>query len=814
MKMFDRSTRARLGFFVVTLLFMSFYGNVAKAADEDHGNPGHFMENIRKGISGISKFFWSPKIDEPETQKAQKPVEQKSQDLSSNKPASITKPDTAKKTKTVGKSETVHKTKITHKNGDAAKVSKPTPAKVAVKTDEIQKTKQSSSVVAQKASKTKADKNKKSADGTKMKDALNAAVARNETAKAEKPASSVSSAPKTSKTTIVKPVIAASADQKDQAAKVKTGKQPSKIKTAKKITDKKEVSSLAAAASASKSKSGKTSLVEKAVGDEKAVVSKPAGKKHASVTSTKTLQDKTSAKANDGKDKILDKTQAQTKKLASKGSATAPVISSTKTVQPKVANNNAGTYIWVPNKGSPLGAQFGLTGIPADRLEINGDMNRTDGRWVFAPYRRGVLPSIYGLSDRIHAAGSAGVWVGSGRNWIYVFDKKRTYSSFLENVADKKTKASASSKTAKAASSGKVASSTEPVATAEKAPKKTENKKVIAAKGGEPRKEVTAPEGKQASPTSKEKVKTKTQASVKPVKSAKAVVKAPSGNKVVAVKGGNWSKVGGRWVYVPDVPNAANGQPATRSMPGLAVEVSKAPATGGWVQRNNRWIYVAPQNKTSAASPPADKKMGMKSQKSLGKPSAQNKAAGKVKAKEAGKTPGITIVQKSTVQVKPGKQAQAVQKQPAKIKTAPKTTVKPQAAQIPKAKTGLAEGPAKVRAGPSKNTVNQRVWVREKNRWVYAKEKSADSSGQALGQVSKKGAAFRRGLAGMGNSAKPQARNNTGAKPAAGKVARPTREFFFFVPGRVPGGGNWFAAPVEMMKKARRIQNPARANRR
>ena len=56
------------GFWSLVLVLISLAGSPALAADADHGNPGQFVDNIRKGLSGISKYFWSPKVLNPETQ--------------------------------------------------------------------------------------------------------------------------------------------------------------------------------------------------------------------------------------------------------------------------------------------------------------------------------------------------------------------------------------------------------------------------------------------------------------------------------------------------------------------------------------------------------------------------------------------------------------------------------------------------------------------------------------------------------------------------------------------------------------------------
>ena len=64
--MSDRSVFSALSFFIVVVAGLSLYpANAALALEPDHGNPGQFIDNIRKGISGLSKYFWSPKAQIP-----------------------------------------------------------------------------------------------------------------------------------------------------------------------------------------------------------------------------------------------------------------------------------------------------------------------------------------------------------------------------------------------------------------------------------------------------------------------------------------------------------------------------------------------------------------------------------------------------------------------------------------------------------------------------------------------------------------------------------------------------------------------------
>ena len=278
------------------------------------------------------------------------------------------------------------------------------------------------------------------------------------------------------------------------------------------------------------------------------------------------------------------------------------------------------------------------------------------------------------------------MWVGSGQNWIYVFDRKRTYGSFFAKTNSTKEKSAAKTKTStkkKSANSG--VDKTQPV------DKKTAKKLASASPSGQ----------------IKAGVKTTGKAMAKAKKSAGLLRAIPSAGKTKTAKSGNWSKVNGRWVYVPDTA-AGRGVPPVGAM---ANQVSKAPATGGWVQRNNRWVYVAPQN--GNAGPQLRKGSERRALGNASKPASAKKPIvsqgekGKVATIVKKPASGIVVVQKSTDQ---------------------KNAAKP--ATAGKAKSGLAEGPDEV-VGNKMPSGKRRVWRRKENRWVYANEQASGTSRSA-----------------------------------------------------------------------------------
>ena len=221
----------------------------------------------------------------------------------------------------------------------------------------------------------------------------------------------------------------------------------------------------------------------------------------------------------------------------------------------------------------------------------------------------------------------------------------------------------------------------------------------------------------------------------------------------------------------------------------------KTASGGGWVQRNHRWVYVAPKEEKS--QPGARKWRAERSaQKQLEKPETVRPAH-----KTAAAIPNRT-----------DKKGQPISKHRLVGK---------------KAKTGV--------------TRTQKRWVRRNNRWVYATGTPAERHvAMARGRVemeSRKGGpgseaikkarrlpsvkqgpmpkqtspsnpygslSSRFAMRGDGAGVSQQGRRGTGAEPLPRE-----EEFLFFVPGPTPGSGSWFAAPVEMLRHARKLYNPA-----
>ena len=95
MKMSDRSLVKYMGLLVLGSILLVSSGRTAQAADGEHGNPGQFIENIRKGLSGISKYFWSPKSNAQDEQSKVDPLVKKDAGIAPGKvgsPAASGKP--------------------------------------------------------------------------------------------------------------------------------------------------------------------------------------------------------------------------------------------------------------------------------------------------------------------------------------------------------------------------------------------------------------------------------------------------------------------------------------------------------------------------------------------------------------------------------------------------------------------------------------------------------------------------------------------------------------------------------------------------
>ena len=244
----------------------------------------------------------------------------------------------------------------------------------------------------------------------------------------------------------------------------------------------------------------------------------------------------------------------------------------------------------------------------------------------------------------------------------------------------------------------------------------------------------------------------------------KSAGQAKAGPKMA--RNGKWSRVNDRWVFVPQ---SKPGQMKGANMRGLAEQVAKAPVTGGWVQRQNRWVYVAPQQ---GKAPKPTKKMAAETK------SAKTKVAKKPLASAQAAKPGFAIVQKPIA------------------KMTPKAS----------ATTGLAEGPD---ASEAQATKNQKIWVRKNNKWVYvfatpaAKARQAQQAQQAnRGQ----GARIARGNRPQQNASRQNAPKQGLVKQAGTK---PLGKFMFFVPGPRPGTGSWFVAPLQILEKAKKIKRPS-----
>ncbi len=715
--MSDRSVFTALSFFVVIVVGLSFYpGNAALAAEQDNGNPGQFIDNIRKGISGLSRYFWSPKaqmqgesakqpamgdktiapvtkLPEADTKKAAK-----AKDV---KPGQVIKPDNKMARIPVSpKTGFESKTVVDHKNKLAA------PKKAGVVVLKTQsKAKPALKVV----------KPTKQASGSPLKAHTQPSPQSPAIAKAQKKSARRPATEKFSSLVTPRPIL------KNEPASVKPAKPASPLTSAgRKAKDHKPVG-------LAKQKTAQKQMTKKS-----AAINAPSNVSSRAIS----VQPKTP--------------------LVKKAPAALIVAATTKPSKQQLVANDKGTYIWVPNNGSELSQRFGLTGIPAKQLYAKGDLNRKDGRWAFAPKKRGILPSIYGLSAEIQAAGDAGVWVGGGANWVYVFDKNRNYGSI---VGGGKAKKKAASKSGKAVASLKSGSLKPGLAAAQKpAIANNADKPAKAQINKAAKKPAKSQNGIEIKKAGKKLAQApRQQAVIKPL--TKRVGQAKAGPKLA--RNGKWSRVNNRWVFVPQSqPGRMNGA----IMKGLAEQVAKAPVTGGWVQRQNRWVYVAPQQgkSGSAANGPTRVQKGIVRNSTI-------TATPKAKNKDLGKAPNS-----------------------AKIKT----VHKPIAKMTPKsgAATGLAEGPD---ASERKTTKNQKIWVRKNNKWVYVFATPAAKTQQAM--------QAKRGRLASSNSAQ---RNASGQSQGMQAGKKPLGEFMFFVPGRTPGKGSWFVAPLQMLEKAKKIKRP------
>ncbi len=729
--MSDRSVFSALSFFVVIVVGLSFYpGNAALAVEQEHGNPGQFIDNIRKGISGLSRYFWSPKAQMP-SESAEPPAK------SDKTIAPVTKvPATDTKKATKAKPAMATRAAIVKKSADK-------PGQMIKPDNQMARVPASPKTMFE--SKTAVDhKNKlaapKKASGSPLKahaqpNSHLPAIAKAQKKNVRQPATGKFSSLVTPRTIL-----------KNETAFVKPAKPASPLAPAdRKAKDKKPIG----------------------LAKQKAAI-KPAATSVPSNISSKGVS-------------VQPKTPSVKK---------APVAliaaATTKKSRQQLVPNDKGTYIWVPNIGSKLSQRFGLTGIPAKGLHATGDLNRKDGRWAFAPKKRGMLPSIYGLSAEIHAAGDAGVWVGGGRNWVYVFDKNRSYGSIVGGTKAKKKTASKPVKPVASLKSGTLKSGaavTQKPAIANNADKSTKNSKLAkpskaqikkaTQKAARPQKGIEIKKaGKKFAQAPRQQTVTKPM--------TKRAGQAKAGPK--KARNGKWSRVNNRWVFVPQ---SQPGQLGASNMRGLAEQVAKAPVTGGWVQRQNRWVYVAPQQGKTNPALNGAKRVAEGARLDRKMP-ATAKAANK-NLGTARQTTENKAAKKPLASVLPAKSGIAVTKKPI-AKMTPKAS----------AATGLAEGPD---AGEPQATKNQKIWVRKNNKWVYVFATPAAKVQQAPKANKAQGAPIVR------RNSVPQNASGQGLETRAGQ--RPSGKFMFFVPGRIPGTGNWFIAPLQMLKKAKKIKHPA-----
>ncbi|MCP4932847.1 MAG: hypothetical protein GY927_01275 [bacterium] len=589
MKMFDRSVFSALSLFLVVAGLSLNPGNAALAVEQDHGNPGQFIDNIRKGISGLSKYFWSPK--------AQIPGESTAQPAKGDKVlAPVIKPQQADEKKATK----VHDAKPAI-SAPAAIVKKPVskPAQMIQPDNKMARVPASpkttfESKAATDHKKRMAVTKKAGSVVTKTTPTAKPVLKVAKPALAVKPALKVKSAQKASRSS--SKALAQSSSQSPAIVSMqnKIAKQSLTRKTTSLVTPRailknkpapvtpaKRVSPMAIAGNTAKDKKSFGAMKQK-------TAQKPFVKKSAAV----------SVPSNSA--------SVQTKMPSIKKTVVATVVAAnTKTPKQQLVPNDKGTYIWVPNIGSQLSQRFGLTGIPAKELHANGDLNRTDGRWAFAPKKNGMLPSIYGLSAEIHAAGETGVWVGGGYNWVYVFDKKRSYGSIVGGTRAKEKVAAKLAKPVESLKSGAFKSGFAGVqkpAIANKADKSAKTKKIakpIDAQINKTTKKAARPQkGIEVKKATKKLTQAPRQHTViKPL--GKSAGRAKAGSK--AVSNGKWSRVNNRWVFVPHSQPGrmagANMVPKTSAATGLAEgpDASEVKTTKNqkiWVRKNNKWVYV------------------------------------------------------------------------------------------------------------------------------------------------------------------------------------------------------------------------------
>ncbi|MCF6199025.1 MAG: hypothetical protein L3J67_06425 [Hyphomicrobiaceae bacterium] len=837
----DRSFAGRWGLVVLGLALFTLVGSPVLAAEGEHGNPGQFVENIRKGLSGISQYFWSPKVLSVETKTPAKvAVEKKPQrkvaikEKTSDKSApekNVSHMSLGSETATRSRASATPKTIVISKVQIAKleKHVKKVPEQVLLQTNkeavnegikaasaltksEPQDKKQKQEKIAAFAVQPITGKTQISSSTTPRAEARKPAV---KTATlATKPAKSpeVVASPKaiTSPKTISKEASSGTTTKKQvttaKAHKVlKAPQQAEKSATKSTITTgrpqsvkpkiEKKRSQMAKAKSprplaVEKKASTSKRLVDQAqVGGMKASKAvKPDVKKQAQLLSPMKPVQSAPRRTTE---QTIKKAQAVKKAQAAKKAPASQKKTSRAVAIAKGKNHHKGTYIWLPNKGSSLFSRYGRSGIPADRLVASGKAERKDGRWVFAPYKAGLLPGTYGLSEQVSKVGDEETWVGHGRTWLYVFDKKRTYGTF---AGTEKLSRHKRAETNKAGSlSKKRAALKKSAGTAQKTTTAPSGNRVA----GLAAKAKAFKPGSAAQSSAKDKKSGKLASASSTVRQQERMTKEQAGNGKTArnktvqgrmQKNGNWVKENGRWVY------RAKGARAQASITKPANQLTKkrnrrtAQKTlrGDWVYRNNRWTYVT-RSKQKRHAVHAGASGRDKNTITL-----QNRA----KSTATGKVAKV---------LRPLAKRRTLQKD--RMRTSPRKNKLSRLYGLGKDDLGRSD------RSPAKVTRNQKSWVRRNNRWVYAKSTPAIGH-KAHNMNQMKGRQKGRSASPLYGSVRQKGRSSQKNSRRHGPLGlgeksmdnNPGRKFLFFIPGPTPGTGNWFTAPLEMLRHAKKVR--------
>ncbi len=808
----NRSIAGRLGLLVLGFALFSQLGSAAQAADEEHGNPGRFVENIRKGLSGISRFFWSPKGLSAEPQPAAETAAKKSDPVQiATKKSAPQKAAPQKRASTATSSSPMRAG--TQKPAQAKMVARARakvgpklgPAKVAKAVGSVSPVEKTMSVTPAAQKTVSRDRQKTVSRDAQSPQSKSAALAgtlpkvikplpptaSKERASVKPAAKTVASTMKTAKletsksaliagppaaekriekavgeSNTAKPSLAATPPQSVEKPDVKIAEKSSSQKplSPKILSSEKSLAKQAPSSSSKKkpmtAKVDKAPKVKKTPQQGKKPAEKTAVKKHLPevgalqkkrpvekpvVTKKAQKQPKAKAKAK-AQPQTMKKAQISKKPQPLQKVTTIPKNTSRLAKAEKRKDRPKGTYIWLPGKGSSLFARYGRSGIPASRLLASGNIERKDGRWVFAPYKAGLLPGIYGLSEQISKVGDEETWVGRGRAWIYVFRKKRTYSSFFG------AKKRSGKKVAQAAKAGGLAG----------------NSTALKKSGGV----------QQRNAAGKPSQLSRKLASVAPTAGPQGQVSSdgalpqkemhPKTGAGQTVKNGNWEKKNGRWVYRGKArPSQALRSKSARKHGSKRLARSgqqvRGNLKGGWVYRNNRWIYMRSSNQ--------------KQQKPMG----SSKKRGALASQQSEQKAQVGAQQKNKMA---GGHSPALRSQ------------------------------GRMNGSQAKAMRNQKSWVRRDNRWVYASA-TPSQGGEAknTGQAGKqhkavKGLAGKRALSGAETSSSSQKKSRRMAAGTNARSRKRGQEFLFFVPGPTPGSGGWFAAPVELLRYARKVGKP------